>query len=923
MKANYRDTLNLPDTEFSMKAGLPRKEPEMLDFWSNKDLYKKIRDKYKDKELFLLHDGPPYANGDIHLGHSVNKILKDITIKFKTLQGFNAPFVPGWDCHGLPIELNVEKKHGKNSKLVKNKESFQKACKEYAETQINNQLEDFKRLGVLGDWENSYKSLDPKFEADIVRSLGIIYNEGYLEKGEKPVHWCQESGSSLAEAEVEYIDKTSKAIDVAFKVDHSSLKKVRDLFSAVDSDEISFVIWTTTPWTIPSNVAVCINPEYKYSLIKMNNKFYVIAFEMIDQCSKRWKQKFDVISTIEGKKLNDIDLTHPFLDRKSVVLHADHVTTETGTGCVHTAPAHGMDDYLICKKNNIDTIHSLNNKAFFKDELDFIAGLPAMKADPLIVEKLQEQNALINIEDYHHSYPHCWRRKTPLIFTSTPQWFISMKKNNLIKDALKHIKSVNWEPSWGLQRIESMLVDRPDWCISRQRNWGVPITLVVHKDTGEIHPDQKNLFEKFAQIIEKDGISAWDQLDLKDFISDYKDYVKTSDTLDVWFDSGVTHFAVSSKRFGKNTIADLYLEGSDQHRGWFQSSLLTSIAMNGSAPYKTVLTHGFVVDEQGRKQSKSLGNVVSPQKVWDNLGADILRLWVASTDFRSEMVASDEILRRTSDQYRRIRNTFRFILGNLKDYKDENKIKFKDQVELDKWIINEAKILQNDVLKLYESYSYHKAIQKIHNFCVNELGGVYLDIVKDRLYTCKSDSSARRSCQTSLDFLLNILVRLIAPVLSYTAEEIWQTSERLSSQEESVFLSNYDISEIDYQSSIKESDWNRIFEIKDAVNQSIEEMRSENKLKGSLDSIVNINANEEDLKVLKKLGNELHFLFISSEASVEKSKSFKIKINSSKNPKCTRCWHRHASVGTSKEHPELCYRCIENIDDNGEQRSFV
>ena len=923
MKANYRDTLNLPDTEFSMKAGLPRKEPEMLDFWSNKDLYKKIRDKYKDKELFLLHDGPPYANGDIHLGHSVNKILKDITIKFKTLQGFNAPFVPGWDCHGLPIELNVEKKHGKNSELVKNKESFQKACKEYAETQINNQLEDFKRLGVLGDWENSYKSLDPKFEADIVRSLGIIYNEGYLEKGEKPVHWCQESGSSLAEAEVEYIDKTSKAIDVAFKVDHSSLKKVKDLFSAVDSDEISFVIWTTTPWTIPSNVAVCINPEYKYSLIKMNNKFYVIAFEMIDQCSKRWKQKFDVISTIEGKKLNDIDLTHPFLDRKSVLLHADHVTTETGTGCVHTAPAHGMDDYLICKKNNIDTIHSLNNKAFFKDELDFIAGLPAMKADPLIVEKLQEQNALINIEDYHHSYPHCWRRKTPLIFTSTPQWFISMKKNNLIKDALKHIKSVNWEPSWGLQRIESMLVDRPDWCISRQRNWGVPITLVVHKDTGEIHPDQRNLFEKFAQIIEKDGISAWDQLDLKDFISDYKDYVKTSDTLDVWFDSGVTHFAVSSKRFGKNTIADLYLEGSDQHRGWFQSSLLTSIAMNGSAPYKTVLTHGFVVDEQGRKQSKSLGNVVSPQKVWDNLGADILRLWVASTDFRSEMVASDEILRRTSDQYRRIRNTFRFILGNLKDYKDENKIKFKAQVELDKWIINEAKILQNDVLKLYESYSYHKAIQKIHNFCVNELGGVYLDIVKDRLYTCKSDSNARRSCQTSLDFLLNILVRLIAPVLSYTAEEIWQTSERLSSQEESVFLSNYDISEIDYQSSIKESDWNRIFEIKDAVNQSIEEMRSENKLKGSLDSIVNINANEEDLKVLKKLGNELHFLFISSEASVEKSKSFKIKINSSKNPKCTRCWHRHASVGTSKEHPELCYRCIENIDDNGEQRSFV
>ena len=560
MTVNYRDTLNLPDTDFSMKAGLPRKEPEILDLWSKQDLYAKIRKKYENKELFLLHDGPPYANGDIHLGHSVNKILKDITIKYKTLSGFDAPYVPGWDCHGLPIELNVEKKHGKNSELVKNKESFQKACKEYAETQINKQLDDFKRLGVFGDWKNSYKSLDPKFEADIVRSLGIIYKEGHIEKGEKPVHWCQDCGSSLAEAEVEYIDKTSKSIDVAFKVDETSIDKVKDLFNIKEADEISFVIWTTTPWTIPSNVAVCINPEFKYSLIKMNNKFYVIAFEMIDHCKERWKQKFDVISTIQGKKLSDIYLIHPFLERKSVLLHGDHVTTETGTGCVHTAPAHGMDDHLICKKNNIDTINSLNNKAFFKDELDFIAGLPAIKADPLIVEKLQEHNALINIEDYHHSYPHCWRHKTPLIFTSTPQWFISMKKNNLIKDALKDIKNVNWEPSWGFQRIESMLSDRPDWCISRQRNWGVPITLVVHKDTGEIHPDQKDLFEKFAQVIEKDGISAWDKLNLEDFIDDHEEYIKTSDSLDVWFDSGVTHFAVSSKRFGNKVISDLYLE---------------------------------------------------------------------------------------------------------------------------------------------------------------------------------------------------------------------------------------------------------------------------------------------------------------------------------------------------------------------------
>ena len=923
MTTNYRDTLNLPKTDFSMKAGLPRKEPDILDFWEKTNLYKKIRQKYEGKEFFLLHDGPPYANGDIHLGHSVNKILKDITTKSKTLQGLDSPFIPGWDCHGLPIELNVEKKHGKNSELVKNKESFQKACKEYAETQINKQLDDFKRLGVFGDWENSYKSLDSKFEADIVRSLGIIFREGHLEKGEKPVHWCQESGSSLAEAEVEYIDKTSKAIDVAFKVDNSSLERVKDLFNTENSEEISFVIWTTTPWTIPSNVAVCINPEYKYSVIKMNNKFYVIAFEMIDQCSKRWKQKLDVVSTIQGNKLSDINLIHPFLDRKSILLHADHVTTETGTGCVHTAPAHGMDDYLICKKNNIDTIHSLNNKAFFKDELGFIAGLPAMKADPLIVEKLHEHNALINIEDYHHSYPHCWRRKTPLIFTSTPQWFISMNKNNLNKDALKHIKSINWEPSWGLQRIESMLTDRPDWCISRQRNWGVPITLVVHKDTGEIHPDQKDLFEKFAQIIEKDGISAWDKLNLEDYIDDHEEYIKTSDSLDVWFDSGVTHHAVTAKRFGNNVVADLYLEGSDQHRGWFQSSLLTSIAMNDAAPYKTVLTHGFVVDEQGRKQSKSLGNVVSPQKVWDNLGADILRLWVASTDFRSEMVASDEILKQTSDQYRRIRNTFRFILGNTNDFSNKNKINFEDQVELDKWIVNEGYKLQEQVLNLYNNYSYHKAVQAIHNFCVNELGGIYLDIVKDRLYTSKTDSLARRSCQTSLDTLLNILIRLIAPILSYTAEEIWQSSPNLNNQEESVFLSNYFNNHNKGELKISNEEWKRLFEIKDSVNQSIEELRNENKLKGSLDAVVNIEASDSDFTILEKLGTELHFLFISSDAKITKGSSLKISVINSEHDKCTRCWHRDSSVGKNDLYREICQRCIININEEGEQRSFV
>ena len=923
MTTNYRDTLNLPKTDFSMKAGLPRKEPDILDFWEKTNLYKKIRQKYKDKDLFLLHDGPPYANGAIHLGHSVNKILKDITTKSKTLQGLDSPFIPGWDCHGLPIELNVEKKHGKNSELVKNKESFQKACKEYAETQINKQLDDFKRLGVLGDWENSYKSLDPKFEADIVRSLGIIFSEGHLEKGEKPVHWCQDCGSALAEAEVEYQDKNSKAIDVSFEVSKDSLNKIASLFNFKIKKKCSFIIWTTTPWTLPSNVAVCINKTLDYSLVETKDEYIIIASELINACSSRWDINLKEVSKVKGEMLKDINLNHPFLDRHSILLSGDHVTIEAGTGCVHTAPAHGLDDFFICKENNIEPIKALNNKGLFKEEYEDIAGLPAFKADPSIIETLISKNALINVESYEHSYPHCWRHKTPLIFTSTPQWFISMDKSNLLLDAKASVDNVNWEPSWGLQRIQSMLEERPDWCISRQRNWGVPITLVVHKDSGEIHQDQEKLFNIFADLIEESGVAAWDAIELSDYIDDAEEYIKITDTLDVWFDSGATHFSVLEKRLGKDTIADLYLEGSDQHRGWFQSSLLTSIAINGRPPYKEVLTHGFVVDDKGRKQSKSLGNVVSPQKVWDNLGADILRLWVASSDFRSEMVASDEILKQTSDQYRRIRNTFRFILGNINDFSNKDKINFEDQVEIDKWIIVEANKLQEKVLDLYNSYSYHKAVQSIHNFCVNELGSIYLDIVKDRLYTSKTDSLARRSCQTSLEELLNILIRLIAPILSYTAEEIWQSCPNLNNQQESVFLTNYFSNKNKNSLKINNEEWKRLFEIKDSVNQSIEKLRNDNKIKGSLDTVVNIEANEADFSILEKLGTELHFLFISSYTNIKKADSLKITINNSEHEKCTRCWHRDVSVGKNDLYREICQRCITNISEEGEQRSFV
>jgi len=923
MTINYRDTLNLPQTELSMKAGLPKKEPEILDFWNDIGLYEKIRQQNINNKKFILHDGPPYANGAIHLGHSVNKILKDITIKSKTLQGLDAPYVPGWDCHGLPIELNVEKKHGKRSELVQNKKMFQEACKEYALTQIESQKKDFIRLGVLGEWDNPYKSLDSSFEANAVRALGRIYEAGHIEKGEKPVHWCQDCGSALAEAEVEYQDKTSKSIDVAFKANEQSLKKLNEVFATNIVDGISFVIWTTTPWTIPSNVAVCINPELDYALIKLDGEHLVIAEAMIELCMERWGTTSELVSKTLGKNLVDISLIHPFIERNSELLHGDHVTTEAGTGCVHTAPAHGLDDYFICKKHGIETFKALNSKGFFKEEFEFIAGLPASKADPLVIEKLNEVKALVNCDDFHHSYPHCWRHKSPLIFTSTAQWFISMNKSGLLNEALQSISRVSWEPSWGEQRIEGMLTDRPDWCISRQRNWGVPITLVVHKESGAIHPNQSELFKQFANLIEENGISSWESLDLNEFIDDGDSYIKITDSLDVWFDSGITHFAVSEQRFEEGIVADLYLEGSDQHRGWFQSSLLTSIAMNGRAPYKAVLTHGFVVDENGRKQSKSLGNVVSPQKVWDSLGADILRLWVASADFRSEMVASDEILKRVSDQYRRIRNTFRFILGNLNDFDESKKIVFEDQIELDKWIVLETSKLQKDVLQLYESYSYHNVVQKIHNFCVNELGGIYLDIVKDRLYTCKDSSLARQSCQTSLNYVLNTMVRLTAPILSFTSEEIWQTHPSLKGQNESIFLSKYFESKQEGECVISSSDWARIFEIKDIANQSIERLRNENKLKGSLDSNVIISANEEDKSILEKLGPELHFVFISSQASVIDGDTLSIQIDQISDEKCTRCWHRDSTVGESKDHPEICSRCEENIDQLGESRSFV
>ena len=921
---DYKDTLNLPNTDFAMKANLPSKEPKMIEYWEQIRLQDKVAKARKGREKFILHDGPPYANGEIHMGHAAQKVLKDMVVKSQVLDGKYAPFVPGWDCHGLPIELNVEKKKGKVGQKITASE-FRQACREYAASQIELQKRDFKRLGIVGDWDNPYVTMDYKFEANIIRSLGKIIEKGHLNRGDKPVHWCLDCKSALAEAEVEYQDKTSTSIDFIFPIENTL---VEGIFNSSSDNNTYVASWTTTPWTLPGNLALTVNAEFVYELIEIQFQDrrinLILAKDLTESTLERiGVEEYKTLGTCKGSELLGLKASHPYLDRDSLIIAGDHVTTEAGTGIVHTAPGHGLEDYAVSIENGLEVLSPVMANGTFQDDVEHFAGQFVFKANENIVQLLREKNVLLSESEYDHSYPHCWRHKSPVMFRATPQWFISMENNGLLDQSIDSIGSVRWEPDWGQARIESMLESRPDWCISRQRSWGVPIALLVHNETGEIHPKTDLVIEKVANLVEKGGIQAWHDVAIEDLVEDHEDYYKITDCLDVWFDSGVTHACVLDTNEELQFPADLYLEGSDQHRGWFQSSLLTSIAMNNSAPYKTVLTHGFVVDEQGRKQSKSLGNVVSPQKVWDSLGADILRLWVASTDFRSEMVASDEILKRTSDQYRRIRNTFRFILGNLSDFNDKNKVEFNDQVELDKWIINETKILQKEITALYESYSYHKATQKIHNFCVNELGGIYLDIVKDRLYTCKNDSLARRSCQTSLDFILNVLVRLIAPILSYTAEEIWQTSDRLNDQEKSVFLSNFDTFEIELESSINQSEWKRIFEIKDAVNQSIEEMRNDNKLKGSLDSVVNIQATSNDFQILNKLGDELHFLFISSEAKVKEGNTFKIKVTTSKNAKCVRCWHRDLSVGSIQEHPELCNRCIDNIENNGEQRKSV
>jgi len=938
---DYKATLNLPETAFPMKAGLPQREPETLKYWGDIDLYGKLRALGEGRPKFVLHDGPPYANGNIHIGHAVNKVLKDIIVRSKTLAGFDAPYVPGWDCHGLPIEHKVEVTHGKNLPADKTRE----LCRSYASEQIEGQKADFIRLGVLGDFGNPYKTMNFANEAGEIRALAEMVKGGFVFKGLKPVNWCFDCGSALAEAEVEYQDKKSDAVDVAFAVEDAA--QLADAFGLPGLEKTAYVvIWTTTPWTIPANQALNIHPEFQYVLVDVGDKLLLLAAELADSCLKRYGLEGEAIASTQGAQLENIRFRHPFYERFSPVYLAEYVELGAGTGIVHSAPAYGEDDFRTCKQygmHNDDILNPVQSNGVYVQDLPFFGGQFIWKANPHIVDKLREVGALLKHESISHSYMHCWRHKTPLIYRATAQWFVGMDRQpvegaTLRERALTAIEQTEFYPGWGKPRLHAMIANRPDWCISRQRNWGVPIPFFLHKATGELHPRTVELMEAVAQRVEQAGIEAWFKLDAAELLgAEAADYDKISDTLDVWFDSGTTHWHVmrGSHPMGhdQGPRADLYLEGSDQHRGWFHSSLLTGAAIDGHAPYRGLLTHGFVVDENGRKMSKSLGNVIAPQEVTDSMGADILRLWVASTDYSGEMAVSKQILQRSADAYRRIRNTMRFLLSNLSGFNPATDLLEPQQMlALDRWVVDAAAQLQQELTEAYEQYRFWNVYSRVHNFCVQELGGFYLDIIKDRQYTTDADSVARRSCQTALFHIAEALVRWIAPILAFTAEEIWQYLP--GERNESVFLNTwYDgLFELDASEELGREFWAEVMEVKAAVNKELENQRNAKTIGGNLQAEVTLFAEESLAAKLAKLGDELRFVLITSyatlaplsEASAEAVDSdvagLKLRVLKSAHAKCTRCWHFREDVGQHAEHPELCGRCVDNVGGAGEVR---
>ena len=936
--SDYKNTLNLPETGFPMRGDLAKREPDMLKRWYKEGLYQAIRKAKTGKKTFILHDGPPYANGSIHIGHSVNKILKDIIIKSKGMAGFDSPYIPGWDCHGLPIEHKVEQVIGKPGDKVTPAE-FRAACREYAKEQIEGQKEDFIRLGVLGDWDHPYLTMDFKTEAHIIRALAKVIANGHLVKGAKPVHWCTSCASSLAEAEVEYYDKTSPSIDVRFTA--ADADAVYSKFGVKnDGLPVSLVIWTTTPWTLPANRAISLNPEFDYQLVRVNDERLILAADLVESVMKRAGiTSWTVEAGCKGSDLELLRFNHPFMGFDVPAILGDHVTLDAGTGAVHTAPGHGPDDYVIGQKYGLETANPVGpNGCYVSGTYPSLDGVFVLKANDIILELLREKGALLHSENISHSYPCCWRHKTPVIFRATPQWFIGMDVNGLRPQSLNEIKGVKWIPGWGEARITAMVENRPDWCISRQRTWGTPMSLFVHKETQELHPRTLELMEDVAKRVEEHGIQAWWDLDPRDLLGDDADiYEKVPDTLDVWFDSGSTHFAVVDARpeFHGNS-ADMYLEGSDQHRGWFMSSLMLSTAMKGKAPYREVLTHGFTVDGQGRKMSKSLGNTISPQDVMNKLGADILRLWVASTDYSGEIAVSDEILKRSADSYRRIRNTARFLLANLNGFNPEtDMVKPEEMIVADRWAVGRALAAQADILKSYEAYDFHEVVQRLMQFCSVEMGSFYLDIIKDRQYTAKSDGLARRSCQTALFHIAEALVRWMAPIMSFTADEIWNVMP--GKRPQYVFTEEwYDgLFGLNAQDSMNDDYWATLLAVRGEVNKVLEQARADKLIGGSLEAAVTLYADDALAAQLNSLGNELRFVLLTSQADVKPLSAapesavnseldgLRIGFGKAEGSKCPRCWHYATDIGQDSEHPELCGRCVTNVAGNGEERKFA
>ena len=935
---DYKNTLNLPQTDFPMKANLAVREPEVLKHWQEINLYQKLREHGRGRPKYILHDGPPYANGDIHIGHAVNKILKDIIVKSRTLSGFDAPYVPGWDCHGLPIEHAVEKKIGKAGAQVE-PSKFRQACREYARVQVDKQREDFIRLGVIGDWERPYLTMDFSIEADIIRALGKIIANGHVVRGHKPVHWCSDCGSALAEAEVEYVDKTSPAIDVRFAVVDPAafLARCEHVAGHAGEGPIHIVIWTTTPWTLPANQAVALHPDLEYVLLqcsspKGHERLLVTEPLVKDVMARYGIDQYRVVANCRGKDLEGMKLRHPFYAREVPIILGEHVTTEAGTGAVHTAPGHGLEDYVVGERYKLAVDNPVGGDGKFLPGTELFAGEHVFKANEHVIEVLKTHGTLLHAEALNHSYPHCWRHKTPIIFRATSQWFISMER--LREPALRAIAGVKWIPDWGHARIQGMIENRPDWCISRQRAWGVPIPLFLHRQTGERHPDTDRLIEQVAQRVQQRGIDAWFELKPAELLGAEADqYDKASDTLDVWFDSGVTHSSVLNRRTELPFPADLYLEGSDQHRGWFQSSLLTSVAMHGEAPYKGVLTHGFTVDAKGKKMSKSQGNVIVPQKVIKAMGADILRLWVAATEYRAEMSVSDEILTRMADSYRRIRNTTRYFLANLSDFDTSTLLPVKDMLALDQWAFARAHDLQKEVLEAYEQFQFHVIYQKLHHFCVVDMGGFYLDILKDRMYTMPTNSRGRRSGQTAMYHILEALVRWLAPVLSFTAEEIWRYMP--GKRNESVFLGNWYSLPALPDGAVDRAFWDEVIGVRQAVAKELEKLRVAGDIGSGLGAEVDIYCDDSWQERLRRLGDELRFVFITSYVRVHalsekpaaavdtEIKGLALRVAASTFPKCIRCWHYREDIGSNKEHSQICSRCVQNVTGPGETRSYA